>query len=404
MAWLTVTGVISGAALLGALAWIWLLAESYLHRDLFVLLETLPTEPPPTGWPSLAVAFAARDEAAEGGTATRSLLAQDYPGLEVIAVDDRSKDDTGAILDALALEDSKLRVIHIRELPDGWLGKTHALQAASTTTSADWLLFTDADVVFTPETLQLALALAVRENLDHLTVIPEMLTESLGERAFLAMFFGLFTFYCPPWRLNDPGRKAAMGVGAFNLVRAEAFRAVGGFGHVALSLDDDMRLAQVLKFAGYVSRAVVGRHCLSVRWHAGLGAMVRGLEKNFFAGLDFNVPLVALAVLGMIVLGILPHVGVLVGPLWVRAVCAGGVASAAVFLGASRGLDGLRWYHAFFLPLGATALIVALVRSVVMTFAKGGVRWRDHLYPLAALKEHVRRRNAWANEVWRSTR
>jgi hypothetical protein len=404
MAWLTVTGVISGAALLGALSWIWLLAESYLHRDLFVLLETQPAEPPPTGWPSLAVAFAARDEAAEVGKATRSLLAQDYPGLEVIAVDDRSKDDTGAILDALAREDSKLRVIHIRELPDGWLGKTHALQAASTSTTADWLLFTDADVVFAPETLRRALALAVRESLDHLTVIPDTLTESLGERAFMAMFFGLFAFYCPPWRLNDPRRKAALGVGAFNLVRAEAFRAVGGFGHVALSVDDDMRLAQALKFAGYLSRAVVGRRCLSLRWHSGLGPMIRGLEKNFFAGLDFNLPVVALAVPGMVVLGILPHVGVFVGPIWARALCAAGVASAAVFLGASRGLDGLRWYHALVLPLGTTALIVALLRSVVMTLAMGGVRWRDHLYPLGALKEHVRRRNAWANEVWRSTR
>ena len=92
--------------------------------------------------------------------ATRSLLAQDYPELALIAVDDRSTDGTGAILDAIAAEDTRLKVLHIEELPAGWLGKTHALHAAAATSSADWLLFTDADVLFVPDTLRRAIALA----------------------------------------------------------------------------------------------------------------------------------------------------------------------------------------------------------------------------------------------------
>src|SRR5262249_47556006 len=137
-------------------------------------------------WPSVAIIVAARNEAAMVEQATRSLLALDYPDLSVIAVDDRSTDGTGPILDVLATGDSRLQVVHIHELPAGWLGKTHALQSAAETASARWLLFTDADVVFAPDTLLRAIALAERSRIDHLAVVPDVVTESFGERIFLA--------------------------------------------------------------------------------------------------------------------------------------------------------------------------------------------------------------------------
>src|SRR5262249_32333062 len=157
-------------------------------RRLAVQLQDLPEDPPPGGWPSLAVLLAARNEAGVVVPAVRSLLSQDYPGLEVVAVNDRSTDETGGLLDYLARGDGRLRVVHVQELPPGWLGKTHALQAGAESVTADWLLFTDADVVFAPGTLKKALALAVGERLDHLVVGPDVLTETLGERTFLATF------------------------------------------------------------------------------------------------------------------------------------------------------------------------------------------------------------------------
>ena len=388
----------------GAWAWIILIVQFVIHRRLVIQLKDCPAEPPEGGWPSLSVVFAARNEAGTVGQATRSILAQDYPGLVVVAVDDRSTDGTGPILDALAGEDAWLRVVHVRELPPGWLGKNHALQTAAESVSSDWLLFTDADVVFAPDALKRAVALAVSGGLDHLTLAPDMPTESFGERIFVSMFILLFALSSPPsWVLN-PRKKASVGVGAFNLVRAEAFRSIGGFCRLALSVDDDMRLGQALKFGGYRNGICLGQSTVSVRWQVGLGGMIRGLEKNFFAALDFRLALVPFAVLAILTVGVMPYVGLFVGRWWQRAICAAGVASVVALLGAMRGQNGVRWYHGLSLPVGALAMVAALLRSVAVTLWNGGIRWRDHDYPLAELKDHVRLRNAWASEVWRSTR
>jgi glycosyltransferase involved in cell wall biosynthesis len=400
-----IAGVVSGLGVLGSLVWVWLYARLLARqRSVTVQLRDVPGDPPGGGWPTLAVIFAARNEADTVEAAARSLLAQDYPGLEIIAVDDRSTDATGATLDALAREDPRLKVVHVRELPPGWLGKNHALQTAAEGTEADWLLLTDADVVFAPGALRKGVAAAVDRGLDHLTLSPDAITETFGERVFMAMFVLAFGLKAPPWRVEDPRRKEAMGVGAFNLVRAEAFRAVGGFRRLALSVDDDLRLGQALKFAGYTPGVMSGHGLVSVRWHVGLGGMVRGLEKNFFAALDFRFRDVFVGLSGLLTVGLFPFLGLFVGPWWARAACAAGVAAVAGILAMAEGQYGVRWYHGLFLPLGALAAALSLVRSVLVTLRNGGVRWRDHLYPLRELKAHVRQRNDWLREVWKSTR
>src|SRR4051794_37399796 len=116
--------VIAGLCVLGSLVWIGQLAVATAHRRRPPQLAGLPDDEPPDGWPRLAVVIAARDEEAMIARAVRSLLDQDYPDLELIVVDDRSSDRTGAILDDLARDESHLRVVHIEALPDGWLGKT----------------------------------------------------------------------------------------------------------------------------------------------------------------------------------------------------------------------------------------------------------------------------------------
>ncbi len=396
--------IVAGAGVLASAFWVSRWVQMIRHRESLIWLADEPVDPPEAGWPRLAVLFAARNEAGMVAQATRSILAEDYPALELIAVDDRSTDATGAILDAIAAEDPRLRVVHVHDLPRGWLGKNHALHAGAADLAAEWLLFTDADVVLAPETLRRGIALAARERLDHLAVIPDVVTESEWERIFLAAFSLMFAVHAPPWKVSNPRNKAAAGIGAFNLVRAEAFRAIGGFQHLALSVDDDMRLAQVLKFAGYRTRLAMGHRAFSVRWHVGLRGMVRGLEKNFFAGIDFRLTTVLLAVPAMIVVGMGPHLGLVVGPWWTRALCAAGLGSIAALLGQERGQSGIAWYHALFLPIGTAACMLALVRSTWLTLRRRGVRWRDHFYPLKELRAHVRRRNAWTREVWLSTR
>ena len=400
----TLVALLSFLGVFSALGWLTFLGHLILHRDQAVFLADLPDAPPPQGWPTLAVAFAARDEAGGVEAATRSMLAQDYPGLEVIAVDDRSVDATGAILDAIEGENPRLRVVHVRDLPAGWLGKTHALQRASEATEARWLLLTDADVIFEPGALKRAVGFAEANGLGHLTLGPGVPTESAGERLFLGLFGLLFAIGAPLGKVADMKSKASVGIGAFNLVRLESFRAIGGFGHLALSVDDDMRLGQAMKFAGYRPRLLLGNGAVSVRWQVGLGGMIRGLEKNFYAASGFRPALAALGGCLIAVVGLAPFVGLFVGPMATRVVCGLGIAAlVALFAGTNR-QSGIPWYYAFAVPLATVALLAALIRSVVLTLARDGVIWRGHYYHLAELKRHVRLRDAWTREVWKSTR
>jgi Glycosyl transferase family 2 len=399
-----IVAVVAGLGVLASWFWVVQLIETIRYRRGAVWLDASPPRPLDEDWPEVALIFAARDEAAMVERATRSLLALDYPRLTIIAVDDRSTDGTGAILDALAAEDARLSVMHITELPPGWLGKTHALQAAAATTRAPWLLFTDADILFAPDTLRRAIGLAERDAIDHLIVVPDVLTETQGERIFLAMFLLMFNAHVPPRKVGDPRSKVSAGVGAFNLVRAEAFQNIGGFRRLALSVDDDMRLGQALKYAGGRAGVALGQGLVTVRWQVGLGGMIRGLEKNFFAVAGYRLSGAALAMLGLAVIGIAPHAGLLVGPWWTRVQCGLGIGAIALILALMHRQGGVAWYHALVLPFGAVASIVALARSAILAVHRRGVRWRDHDYPLDELRAHVRLRDEWTREVWRSTR
>jgi Glycosyltransferase like family 2 len=383
-----------GLGIIVSAVWLIQVLALWLHRKEAHWLADLPESLPAGTSPALSVIFAARDEAPAIERAVRSILAQDYPALKVVAVDDRSSDDTGIILDRMAAEDSRMRVVHIRELPPGWLGKTHALHVAAQGETSPWLLFTDADVAVAPAALRRAVAWAAQTEADHVTVVPDFLTQGMGERLFQMMFALAFASRVKGGRVGAERGRAHLGIGAFNLVRLSAFRGIGGFERLALSVDDDNRLAQALKRFGYRGRAILGKGAVSVRWHSGLGGLIRGLEKNLFALVDFRTPVVVVA--SLLWLGMCaPYVGLFIAPWWVRIICAIGIASVAVILSAIRRQTGIAWYYALVLPVGIAIYLYAFIRSMSLTLWRQGVRWRGQHYPLPELKEHVRNRNAW---------
>ena len=168
--------------------------------------------------PSLTIVFGARNEEAELERALRSLMAVDYPGLEVIAVNDRSTDTTGEIMDRVASESDRLRVIHNNSLPQGWLGKNYVLQLASQQVSGEYMLMTDADVSMQPDALRRAMAFAIREDWDQIAALPHIDMPTALLQCMGIMFFQFFSILFRPWRARDPRSKAHVGVGAFNLV------------------------------------------------------------------------------------------------------------------------------------------------------------------------------------------
>ena len=283
---------------LGSVAWLVAVAGWFRGvRRIPVLSEVGETLEPLDHYPSVSVVVPARDEQDGVEAALLSLLDQEYPGrLEVLAVDDRSTDRTGEIIAGLAAErPGRLKSLRVDRLPDGWLGKNHALYLGAEESDGEWLLFTDGDVRFSAGCVANAVRYALREGFDHLTLAPEIISRGVALKSFVAAFSLVFEVTQRPWRASDPKAREAVGVGSFNLLRREAYLMSGTHRAIRLRPDDDMRLARLLKDAGFSQGVAYGAGSVRVEWHTSLAGAVAGLEKSIFPGLDYRLSAVLLA-------------------------------------------------------------------------------------------------------------
>jgi glycosyltransferase involved in cell wall biosynthesis len=339
--------------------------------------------------PRISILLAARDEEGKLPAALATLMEVDYPNVEVIAVDDRSKDTTGRILDEFAATHSRLRVVHVTDLPAGWLGKPHGLQKAYEASSGEWLLFTDADVRFKSDSLRRAISLAKAHNLDHLTLFCDVEMVGFWEKVLIT-FFGLgFHLATDPARVSNPRSSRYVGVGAFQLLRRSAYEASGTHRRLAMEVIDDMKLGKIVKQTGFHSDCAVAHDFVVVRWHAGLGNLVRGVTKNFFAGAGYNLALVTAQLAGLMTMNVFPFFGVLFGHGWIRVFCAIAALIAVSFHAGVSLVMRVSPLYAFTHPLGALLFCYMLLRSTVVTLMQGGIVWRDTFYPLEELKRGV---------------
>ena len=344
---------------------------------------------PETKCPRISILFAARDEEEKLPAALATLMELDYPGLEVIAVDDRSQDATGRILDEFAAEHPRLRVVHVTQLPSGWLGKPHALQKAYEASRGEWLIFTDADVRFKKDLLGRAIAIVKARSLDHLALLCDVEMVGFWETVLIT-FFGLgFHLAADPGRVSDPRSSRYVGVGAFQLVRRLAYEASGTHKRLAMEVVDDMKLGKIVKEAGFRSGCGVAQGFVVVRWHAGLGNLVRGVTKNFFAGAGYSLRLVAAQLTGLLMMNVLPFVGVFFTHGWVRMFCAIAVVIAVCFQAGVAMVMRVSPLYALTHPLGGLLFSYMLARSTVVTLRQGGIVWRDTFYALEELKRGV---------------
>jgi glycosyltransferase involved in cell wall biosynthesis len=340
--------------------------------------------------PRLSVVVPARDEASAIGRAVESLLAQDYPDLQIIVVDDRSSDATGDVLRELAARDPRLLTMRVDELPAGWLGKNHALWRGANAVTGEWILFTDGDVVFTPGALRRAVAYAAEEELDHLTLAPRLVARGFWLRAFIAFFAYAFVALWGAYLANDPKTKRGVGIGAFNLVRASAYERIGTMRALSLRPDDDIRLGRRLRAFGFRQRVLNGNEVLSVEWYPSLRAAISGLEKSMYSSMDYRVVDAVAALLFLGATMVWPFVGIIALGGIDRVLLAVVIACLAIGL--------IETYRQAIGPLTPSALLVALVlpisavcwgyaiaRSVYFAETRG-VRWRGTTYPLSLLR------------------
>ncbi len=340
--------------------------------------------------PRISILFAARDEEEKLPAALATLVEMDYPNLEVIAVDDRSQDATGRILDEFAAAHPRLRVVHITQLPAGWLGKPHALQKAYETSTGEWLLFTDADVRFKPDVLRRAVALAKQRNLDHLTLFGEIEMAGFWEKVLLTfMGFG-FHLATNSSRVSNPDSGAYVGVGAFQFLKRSAYEGSGTHRRLAMEVVDDMKLGKIVKQSGFRSEVAFAQDSIAVRWHAGLGNIVRGVTKNFFAAAGFSLTIAALQIAGLFSLSVLPFGGLLFGEGWIRIFAAVAVFIAVCFhAGIAAVVMRVSPLYALAQPLGAMLMSYMILRSAFVTVKQGGIVWRGTFYPLDELRRGV---------------
>jgi len=348
--------------------------------------------------PLVSIIVPARNEERDIEQSLSRLLELDYDNYEVIAVNDRSTDRTGEIMEGVTkspqfsqrtreMGHPVLRVLHHRDLPTGWLGKTHAMWTATNEAKGDWLLFTDADVQFKPDSVRRALAYAEAERADHVVVFPQMIMKRPGEFMMIAFFQTMFVFGHRPWKVADPKSKDHMGVGAFNLIRRRVYDAVGTYEALRFEVLDDMKLGKIVKNAGYAQRNVYGADLISLRWAKGAMGMVNNLTKNFFALLSFQSWRLLLFAFALAFLNIMPFVGIWLAHGWARLPYALALASIfGIYVGMSWESDIPAYYFVLH-PIGAAIFIYILLRSMTLTLTRGGVVWRGTFYPLEDLRK-----------------
>jgi glycosyltransferase involved in cell wall biosynthesis len=373
-----------------ALAWFSRIVEAALGMPRISDIAKPEWDRQPAFHPRVSIIVPARNEEQDIEPALSQLLALDYDNYEVIAVNDRSTDRTGEIMERVAASPTahgRLKVIHVSELPSSWMGKVHAMWTAAQAASGDWLLFTDADVLFKPEVLRRALVYAEAEHADHVVLFPRMIMKHPGERMMIAFFQTLFTFGHRPWRVADPDTADHMGVGAFNMVRRTTYDAVGTYKTLRMEVVDDMKLGKVIKNARFRQRNVFGEDLISIRWAKGAMGVVNNLTKNFFAVLSFQWWRTIASTAGLLFLNLGPFLGVWLAHGWERVPYAIALASMLVIYIGMSFKSSIPPYYFFLHPISTLLFAYTLLRSMFRTLADDGVTWRGTKYPLEELRK-----------------
>jgi len=356
-----------------------------------------PGRPPrlPSPAPKVSILVAARDEEEALPAALGSLLALDYPDYEVILVDDDSTDRTGSIADEWARRPAavgRLTVIHNHGLPPGWRGKVHALSLAANAATGEWLLSTDADVVFHPDLLRLAVSCALKEQARLVSLLPEFEFGSTAEKIVMPAFAFLLATLFPLRLINSPASSRALAAGAFILMRRDDYEALGGYARLRDVVAEDLRMAEQFKRSGRRIYAALTRGLFRTGMYKGWHEMWEGLARSAFEGTGFSLGRVISGIILGNLLAVFPWAAaaiLLVGDLAAGAPLAANsalllalgacLASAGVYIPI---LIFFRVSPLYVLTLPAASLFYsgAAIASTWMSLRGRGVSWKGRHY------------------------
>jgi chlorobactene glucosyltransferase len=346
----------------------------------------------PAELPRVSILLAARNEQETLPATLDSLVKLDYPDFEIILVDDDSDDRTGAIADQLAEGDGKLRAIHNHHLPPGWRGKVHAMSLAAAAATGEWILSTDADVVFHPSLLRQAVELALRKNVQFLSLTPELEMQSWAEKVVLPAFGFLLFMLFPLRMVNHPRRSRAMAAGAFLLMRHNDLAALGGYARLRDTLIEDLRMAELFKRNGRRTYLGVTRGVFYTRMYENWREVFEGLARSAWEGAGCSLWKVLAGVAAGNVLTVLPWVSL--AALWLAHLFSGtSLADDPSFIAAAAAsaastviycpvvvFAGLSPLYTFTLPIASLFYSTVSVVSAFRSLTGPGLRWKGRSY------------------------
>lgn len=369
--------------------WSYILLLIWRSRKTAPFLSHQPNtiSPPPVSggresWPKVRLVAAARNEEKSIEGAVQSWIGIEYPDLEVVVVNDRSSDKTAEILTRLEKRFPSLKIYHVSELPEGWVGKNHALHLGASDATSGWILFTDADVTLHPKAIRKAVSFGEGHRLDHLTCTPGSTGGTWAAKGLLCQFATFLLLYFH--------RQGTVGIGAFNMVRTSIYQQIGGHKRIAFCIDDDSKLGKLIKLNGSRQMLLHGKGMITVPWYSSVPVAARALEKNGFTALDYSLVRAISMLTGLSIVFFVPYIGLILGAGVTRILSFLAVAAQIAIFSYMGRLTSTPFTAALAVPLNATSLAYCMVRSVYFAIKRNGIVWRDNFYPLKELREKGR--------------
>ena len=367
----------------------WVLLSAYLLINSYRIkfLRTLKTSEILTE-PAIAIIIAVRNEEEELEKALNSVCNLNYSNYRLVLVNDRSTDRTPQILESFAQGFSHVTVIHINKLPDGWLGKSHALYQGYLNSREEWLLFTDGDVSFKPDTLTKAISYSITQQLDHLVLLPHIHSRSALFNSVLATFKIMFDLQYRPWAAKNPHSGASIGMGAFNLVRRTAYETAGTHLRFALHPNDDLQLGEHIKSSGHKQDVLYGDEQIQYEWYNSLNAFINGLMKNAFSSVNYSFLKAVINSIAALLFFVLPVPVLMVSGVPQQQYLAAIILVSQLALYLLKPALHARWWYVLIIPFAAAVISFIMLKSAIITTLQRGIYWRENFYPLSQLKKH----------------
>jgi chlorobactene glucosyltransferase len=380
---------------LGPQAWAFYGRIIVAGRRRMLLMKRSP-QPLPGEPPRVTILIPAKDEGERIRACIESALAQDYPHFDVIAIDDRSTDNTGAVMDEMAAGNPRLRVLHVTEPPGpGWTGKNNALYQGTKRATGDWLLYVDSDVVLQPDALSVSMEVVRRKQFDMLSLLPKLESHTIWESMLVPLCAGAASSLYLIALNNTQHLRTAFANGQYLLISRQAYDVIGGHETVKDRYCEDVAIARLMKDKGLRPRVSWGNDHAAVRMYSSLGAIFRGWSRIYYAahvGSPWRI-LIGMAFLLACCFSILPAAAWGVYRVLHPTVLLHVPAGAAWLALAAAHFGLMTWYlsviyhwsgnprrNAFlFLPLGGPMLMAVFWRGLKMCVTKK-VEWRGTAY------------------------